>query len=109
MEYVIQKLLENVIKRSLFHRTSIEAYVQVVCDDGSLLSTIINSVMLALDDSEIPISNKFASVCLLLSPKGDILPDPCKEEEEESVWFTTLYDSRFSEVLQSCITRKVKL
>ena len=66
MEYVIQKLLENVIKRSLFPRTSIEAYVQVVCDDGSLLSTIINSVMLALDDSEIPISNKFASVCLLL-------------------------------------------
>lgn len=36
MEYVIQKLLENVIKRSLFPRSTIAVYVQVVCDDGSI-------------------------------------------------------------------------
>lgn len=36
MEYTIQKLLENVIKRSLFPRTTISVYVQVVCDDGSI-------------------------------------------------------------------------
>ncbi len=41
--------------------------------------------MLALDDSEIPINNKFAALCLLLSDNGEILPDPCKAEEDGSV------------------------
>lgn len=36
MEYSIQKLLEDVIKRSLFPRTTISVYVQVVCNDGSI-------------------------------------------------------------------------
>ena len=36
MEYIIQKLLENVIKRSLFPRSNINVYVQVLCDDGSI-------------------------------------------------------------------------
>ena len=36
MEYVVQKLLENVIKRSLFPRSNIAVYVQVVCNDGSI-------------------------------------------------------------------------
>ena len=36
MNYVVQKLLENVIKRSLFPRSEICVYVQVVCDDGSI-------------------------------------------------------------------------
>lgn len=41
--------------------------------------------MLALDDSEIPINNKFAALCLLLSENGEILPDPCKDEEDGNV------------------------
>lgn len=36
MEHSIQCLLENVIKRSLFPRTTINVYIQVVCDDGSI-------------------------------------------------------------------------
>ncbi len=36
MEYSIQRLLENVIKRSLFPRTTINVYIQVICDDGSI-------------------------------------------------------------------------
>ena len=36
MNYVVQKLLENVIKRSLFPRSEICVYVQVVCNDGSI-------------------------------------------------------------------------
>lgn len=82
LEYTVQKLLENVIQCSLFPKSDICLYCQVICDDGSLLSTILNSVMLALADSEIPVTSKYASVCLLLSAKGEILPDPCKEEEE---------------------------
>ena len=82
LEYIVQKLLENVIQCSLFPKTDICIYCQVICDDGSLLSTILNSVMLALADSEIPLTTKYASVSLLLSSKGEILPDPCKEEEQ---------------------------
>ncbi|KAK8825834.1 hypothetical protein WA577_001003, partial [Blastocystis sp. JDR] len=84
MNYVVQKLLENVIKRSLFPRSEICVYVQVVCDDGSLLSAILNSVALALDDSGLPITEKFASVCLMLSVDNEILPDPCLYEEQHS-------------------------
>lgn len=36
MEYMIQKLLENVIRRSLFPRTTINVFIQVICDDGSI-------------------------------------------------------------------------
>ena len=43
--------------------------------------------MLALSNSEIPINNHFASVCLLLSQKGEYLPDPCIDEEQEDVLF----------------------
>ena len=50
-----------------------------------LFAVILNAVMLALDDSEIPINNKFAALCLLLSENGEILPDPCKAEEEGTV------------------------
>ena len=84
MEYMIQKLLENVIQRSLFPRTTINVFIQVICDDGSLLAVIMNSVMLALDDSGIPINNKFASLCLLVGENGDILPDPTRSEEHTS-------------------------
>jgi hypothetical protein len=45
----------------------------------------MNSVMLALDDSGIPINNKFASLCLLVGENGDILPDPTKSEEAKMV------------------------
>ena len=50
-----------------------------------LLSAILNSVMLALDDSGIPVTEKFASVCLMLSMNNEILPDPCLWEEEHDV------------------------
>ena len=46
-----------------------------------LFAVILNSIMLALDDSEIPINSKFAALSLLLSDKDEILPDPCKSEE----------------------------
>ena len=82
LEYTVQKLLENVIQCSLFPKSDIFIYCLVICDDGSLLSTILNSVMLALAVSEIPLTTKYASVSLLLSAKGEVLPDPCKEEEE---------------------------
>ena len=36
MEYMVKKLLQNVIKRSLFPRTEINVYIQVICDDGSI-------------------------------------------------------------------------
>ena len=50
-----------------------------------LFAVILNSIMLALDDSKIPINNKFAALSLLLSDKDDILPDPCKSEEMGNV------------------------
>lgn len=121
MEYVIQKLLENVIKRSLFPRTTISVFVQVICDDGAisfiisyesiinqyLLSTIINSVMLSLADSGIPITVNFASVCLLLSLSGEILPDPCKEEEELNVKSSFHFYDRMLELQPLYILKKV--
>ena len=50
-----------------------------------LFAVILNSIMLALDDSKIPINDKFAALSLLLSDKDDILPDPCKSEEVGNV------------------------
>ena len=83
---MIQKLLENVIQRSLFPR---RIHILIICSkfvpSCHLLAVIMNSVMLALDDSGIPINNKFASLCLLVGENGDILPDPTKSEEAKMV------------------------
>lgn len=73
-----------------------------------LLSTIINSIMLSLADSKIPLNSSFASVCLLLSHNNEILPDPCKEEEDLDVESILCFNCRMLVFQQLCIMKKEK-
>lgn len=64
--------------------------------------------MLALSDSQIPLVSNFASVCLLLSQKGEVLPDPCKEEEDVNVGAVAGFNCRIQAWLQLLIMKRVR-
>ncbi|KAK8805591.1 hypothetical protein WA158_002247 [Blastocystis sp. Blastoise] len=79
--YYIQKLLESMIQRTYFPRSTIIVNVQIISDDGSLLSSIIQAVLLALIDAEIPIKSNIYAVTLCRAIDGRYLIDPDLKEQ----------------------------
>jgi len=90
-EYLIRNTLDAVIISTLHPRTAINVIIQVLQEDGSILSTAINGACLALLDAGIPMRTLIAAVTLAIkdeetvggdkSGKSVILIDPTTEEE----------------------------
>ena len=98
---VIQKVLESLIIKSAYPRTIIRIGVTVLRDNGSLLSTAINAVMMAMVDSGIMMSSlATASTCAVQEDgeRGRIISNPTKDEEASSlgnicsVWHSTTFE-----------------
>ena len=66
-----------------YPRTMIKVIVQIVSMDGSLLSTALNSVFMALVDAGLALKNSFSSITVLVEPNGKILLDPTSLEENQ--------------------------
>ncbi|KAG4085741.1 ribosomal protein S5 domain 2-type protein [Neocallimastix lanati (nom. inval.)] len=84
MERIVREAYSDVIIASLHPRTSISITVQITQDDGSMISTIINAVTLALIDAGIPLHSTLLSVTSAVMENGEILIDPTNEEMKEA-------------------------
>eukprot|EP00823_Brevimastigomonas_motovehiculus_P009290 TRINITY_DN895_c0_g1_i1.p2 TRINITY_DN895_c0_g1~~TRINITY_DN895_c0_g1_i1.p2 ORF type:complete len:387 (+),score=151.08 TRINITY_DN895_c0_g1_i1:45-1163(+) len=80
--FVIRQALESIILSSLHPRTKISIIIQVIRDDGSLVSASLNAACLALLDAGIPCCGLLSSVTVAWSRKDELMFDPDHEEEK---------------------------
>ncbi|KAL0483057.1 exosome complex protein RRP46 [Acrasis kona] len=88
-ENIIRNALEPIIMTHLYPRTAIMIIVQVLVDDGSILSVALNACVLALMDAGVPISTVISSIScsIVVDENGSqtLLTDPDLSEERTSI------------------------
>eukprot|EP00941_MAST-03F_sp_MAST-3F-sp1_P000069 g69.t1 len=82
MEMIVRQTFEEVVLAAKHPRTNIRIVVQVVKDDGSLFSTVLNCVTLGLIDAGIEMKSPVLSAVCAVSADGELLLDPTKRECE---------------------------
>ena len=80
-EGLLRTSLEQIIMAALYPRSLILVVIQVLCDDGSVLSTSINASILALIDAGIPIKCMLGAVTCGIMLDNSIYVDLSREEE----------------------------
>jgi exosome complex component RRP46 len=80
-ESIVRRTLEPLIVRSQNPMCAIEVSVQVVNDDGGLLSASINAAVSALVDAGVPMRGQAAAVTCAIVADGSIMLDPTRAEE----------------------------
>ncbi|PNH04194.1 Exosome complex exonuclease RRP46 [Tetrabaena socialis] len=81
-ELDIRGVLEGIIPLGMHPRTSIMVVLQVIQDDGSVLSCALNAAVAALVDAGVPLNSMCASASCVLTQEGQLLldPDSCEEK-----------------------------
>ena len=74
IELAIHSIFDSVIVISAHPRTVINVNIQIIHDDGSLLSAVINCVTLALVDAGIPIHGLISSVSCGFEGRAGLRP-----------------------------------
>lgn len=103
MEECLAGVARAAVLATMYPRTQIAITVQVVHDDGALLATAINAVLLALMDAGVALTSLLPAVCCALcvprtlpgeqaaSPAAPVLVlDPSAEEEQAALCCFTL-------------------
>ncbi|KAI8854449.1 ribosomal protein S5 domain 2-type protein [Chytridium lagenaria] len=83
-ERVIKELASSLILSTMHPRTAIEITIQVMSDDGGMLSTAINAAVLALLDAGVPLKAMAASVTCITRHDGTLVLDPTLEEIKDA-------------------------
>ncbi|KAJ3218872.1 Exosome component 5 [Dinochytrium kinnereticum] len=83
-ERVIKELTSSIVLSSMHPRTAIEITVQIMSDDGGMLSTSINAAILALLDAGVPLKAMAASVTCMTKQDGTLILDPTLEELKDA-------------------------
>eukprot|EP00455_Lapot_gusevi_P011838 TRINITY_DN1553_c0_g2_i1.p1 TRINITY_DN1553_c0_g2~~TRINITY_DN1553_c0_g2_i1.p1 ORF type:complete len:244 (+),score=19.74 TRINITY_DN1553_c0_g2_i1:53-733(+) len=104
-EYLVKQTLESILLTSLHPRTTITVVIQVLQDDGSLLSAAINGACLALLDAGVPASGLVAAVSIMLKADGTLWIDPDVKEEKNAASLITLAFTNTSEDIVLSDTR----
>ncbi|GAX79369.1 hypothetical protein CEUSTIGMA_g6811.t1 [Chlamydomonas eustigma] len=84
-EGILRRTLEGLIPLGMFPRTSIMVVIQVVQDDGALLSCALNAACAALIDAGVPLNHLLASVTCAIMPVAagsSLCLDPTRKEEQ---------------------------
>lgn len=81
-EQIVAESAEALIQLMLFPRSLININVQVYYNDGGLLATAINAMVLALVDAGIPLVSLCTTVSCCLSKGNQTLLDPNQVELE---------------------------
>ncbi|XP_052438995.1 exosome complex component RRP46 isoform X2 [Carassius gibelio] len=101
-EQCARETCEAALLLTLHPRSSVTVILQVVHDDGSLLSCCLNATCMALMDARLPMSHLFCSVTCAISKEGQIITDPTALQEKESrALLTFAIDSVEHNVLMS--------
>ncbi|XP_056334430.1 exosome complex component RRP46 [Danio aesculapii] len=104
-EQCVRETCEGALLLTLHPRSSLTVILQVVHDDGSLLSCCLNAACMALMDAGLPMSRLFCSVTCAISKEGQIITDPTARQEKESrALLTFAIDSNERNVLMSSTT-----
>ncbi|XP_016364214.1 exosome complex component RRP46-like [Sinocyclocheilus rhinocerous] len=104
-EQCVRETCEAALLLTLHPRSSVTVILQVIHDDGSLLSCCLNAACMALMDAGLPMSHLFCSVTCAISKEGQIITDPTALQEKESrALLTFAIDSVERNVLMSSTT-----
>ncbi|CBJ25452.1 conserved unknown protein [Ectocarpus siliculosus] len=83
-EALLRRSLEEVVLRSRYPRTVVSVIIQVIVDDGAVLSAALNAATMALLNAGVEMTGMALSVtcCITATVSGrSVLLDPCKAEE----------------------------
>ncbi|KFP06545.1 Exosome complex component RRP46, partial [Calypte anna] len=83
-EQLLRRTCETVLLGVLHPRSAITLVLQVLSDNGSLLSCCLNAASMALLDAGLPLSSLFCGVTCALDPQGAIVLDPTAPQEQEA-------------------------
>uniref|UniRef100_A0A8L0DV93 Exosome component 5 n=1 Tax=Oncorhynchus mykiss TaxID=8022 RepID=A0A8L0DV93_ONCMY len=101
-EQCVRETCEASLLSTLHPRSSLTLVLQVVHDDGSLLSCFLNSACMALMDAGLPMSCLFAGVTCAIDTDGQVITDPNAAQEKESrALMTFAIDSTERRVMMS--------
>ncbi|XP_053729385.1 exosome complex component RRP46 [Synchiropus splendidus] len=101
-EECVRETCEAALLLELHPRSSITLILQVLHNDGSLLSCCLNAACMALMDAGLPMSHLFCGVTCAIATDGHIITDPTAAQEAESrALMTFAMDSRDSNVMMS--------
>lgn len=81
-ERLLHDVATHIINTTEYPRCVVEISLNVVCDDGSLLSCCINAMQLALLDACISCCCTVSSCSVLFDADSQVMLDPSKQEEE---------------------------
>uniref|UniRef100_A0A3B1IUU6 Exosome complex component RRP46 n=1 Tax=Astyanax mexicanus TaxID=7994 RepID=A0A3B1IUU6_ASTMX len=101
-EQCVRETCEAVLLSTLHPRSSLTLILQVVHDDGSLLSCCLNAACMALMDAGLPMGRLFCGVTCAIDSDSQIITDPTAQQERESrALMTFAIDSKERNVLMS--------
>ncbi|XP_066559850.1 exosome complex component RRP46 [Amia ocellicauda] len=83
-EQYVRETCAAALLTSLHPRSSLTLVLQVVHDDGSLLSCSLNAACMALMDAGLPMRCLFCGVTCAIDSQGHIHTDPTASQERES-------------------------
>ncbi|XP_015573093.1 exosome complex exonuclease RRP46 homolog [Ricinus communis] len=89
-EMILKRTLQTICVLTINPNTTTSVIVQVVHDDGALLTCAINAACAALVDAGIPMKHLAVAICCCLSESGYVILDPTKLEEQKMKGFTYL-------------------
>ena len=84
LEQLIAQTLQHLILLSAYPRTAISVVVQVLSDDGALLSTALHAACAALMHAGVPLRGMLGGCTLTLKSDGSLQLDPVASEEAEA-------------------------
>ncbi|XP_036393426.1 exosome complex component RRP46 [Megalops cyprinoides] len=83
-EQCVRETCEAALLSFLHPRSSLSLVLQVIHDDGSLLSCCLNAACMALMDAGLPMGCLFCGVTCAIDPEGRIITDPTAQQEKNS-------------------------
>lgn len=101
MEEAICGVLSHAIIRTMYPRTLISVTIQVLCNDGSLLSVAINAAIIALIDAGVALKSLVTSATCAYVPLPSapstytLILDPTIEEEAVNIFIILVIQSSF--------------
>ncbi|KDP22671.1 hypothetical protein JCGZ_02513 [Jatropha curcas] len=89
-EMILKRTLQGICILTINPNTTTSVIIQVVHDDGALLTCAINAACAALVDAGIPLRHLAVAICCCLAEGGYVILDPTKLEEQKMKGFAYL-------------------
>lgn len=108
LERALRQTVEPTILAGMMPRTLIQIVVQIVQEDGNMLSTAVNAISLAMLDAGLPMNSLAAAVSAVIDQEGNLLLDPnskeleVREEEHGHVCYATALTKRYLSRCKEC-------